>query len=144
MNTTKGDYLGICNITACKTTKPAIYYNYSTCKYYCEECAERLNTDEFNKRDAMRNYGHDLCIEESVRPRTFNEIMEDDKKIYITDPYSKFRDNSGAFIVRNNDGYAPQSKCSTYIKTEPSQQNNDLCSCDSGLKYKKCCKNKNI
>ena len=144
MNTTKGDYLGICNITACKTTKPAIYYNYSTCKYYCEECAERLNNDEFNKRDAMRIWGHDLCIEASVRPQTIEEIINENNTFKISNPYSKFTDNSGAVILRNNDGYAPKSKCSTYIKNEPSQQNNDLCSCESGLKYKKCCKNKNI
>lgn len=60
----KGDYNQECNITSCQKPNSATWYNHSTRKYYCESCAERLNNDEFNKRDAMRLYGHDLCTEE--------------------------------------------------------------------------------
>ena len=55
---TKGEFEGLCNRTACQ--KPgAIYYNHSTKKYYCPTCADMLN--KYNKADAMRLYGHDLC-----------------------------------------------------------------------------------
>lgn len=57
----KGDFEGTCNITACSTGLPATWYNHSTRKYYCESCASRLNVDEFNRRDAQRMFGHDLC-----------------------------------------------------------------------------------
>lgn len=56
----KGLYLGSCNRIAC--LKPgANWYNHSTQEYYCEACAHWLNDDVFNKKDAMRIWGHDLC-----------------------------------------------------------------------------------
>ncbi len=57
----KGELNGTCNITACTTGIKATYYNHSTRKYYCKPCAMRLNSDEFNYRDAQRIWGHDLC-----------------------------------------------------------------------------------
>lgn len=57
----KGEFRGICNLTACQSGIPATWYNHSTRKYYCESCASRLNVDEFNRRDAQRMFGHDLC-----------------------------------------------------------------------------------
>ena len=57
----KGELGGICNITSCTTGLKANFFNHSTRKYYCFTCAMRLNQDYFNKRDAMRLYGHDLC-----------------------------------------------------------------------------------
>ncbi|MFO0090041.1 MAG: hypothetical protein ACK518_04495 [bacterium] len=57
----KGVLNGKCNITSCQKPNSATWYNHSTQKYYCESCANRLNNDEFNKRDAMRLFGHDLC-----------------------------------------------------------------------------------
>ena len=54
----KGDYRQECNRTACNN-KDAIYYNYSTNKYYCEKCAIMIN--EVNYKDTMRIYGHELC-----------------------------------------------------------------------------------
>lgn len=57
----KGTHNGKCNITACNTGKPAEWYNHSTCAFYCTPCAIKLNSDEFNKRDAQRLFGHNLC-----------------------------------------------------------------------------------
>lgn len=62
---TKGEKNGKCNITRCETGDPATWYNHSTRKYYCKSCAMRLNHDPYNKRDAMRLFGHDLCTEEN-------------------------------------------------------------------------------
>ena len=57
----KGNYKEECNITACQKPNSAIWFNHSTRKYYCPSCAKRLNSDEYNKRDAIRIFGHDLC-----------------------------------------------------------------------------------
>jgi len=59
----KGELNGSCNITSCQKPNSATWYNHGTRKYYCKSCAMRLNNDEFNKRDAMRMFGHDLCTE---------------------------------------------------------------------------------
>lgn len=59
----KGEFNGSCNITACQKPNSATWFNHSTQKYYCKECAHRLNTDECNKRDAQRLFGHELCTE---------------------------------------------------------------------------------
>lgn len=59
--TNKGELNGSCNITSCQKPNSATWYNHSTRKYYCPSCARRLNNDEFNKRDAMKMFGHDLC-----------------------------------------------------------------------------------
>lgn len=55
----KGEYNGICNRTSCNNT-PATWYNHSTLKHYCRGCASVIN--ECNHSDAMRLYGHELCI----------------------------------------------------------------------------------
>jgi hypothetical protein len=59
----KGVLNGKCNITSCQKPNSATWFNHSTRKHYCPSCARRLNNDEFNKRDAMRMFGHDLCTE---------------------------------------------------------------------------------
>lgn len=59
----KGEYLGICNMSSCKTGDEATWYNHGSLAYYCPTCAARLNNDEFNKRDAQRLFGHELCTE---------------------------------------------------------------------------------
>jgi hypothetical protein len=41
------------------------WYNHSTRKYYCAGCAWELNEDRFNKADAARIWGHDLCTLDS-------------------------------------------------------------------------------
>lgn len=55
----KGLKGGSCNRTACQAPG-AVYFNHSTEKYYCRRCAEDLNIA--NRWDAMKMYGHDLCI----------------------------------------------------------------------------------
>ncbi|TDQ27667.1 hypothetical protein [Tenacibaculum caenipelagi] len=59
----KGELNGTCNMSSCTTGKKANWYNYGSRKHYCENCARRLNADEFNQRDAMRLFGHELCKE---------------------------------------------------------------------------------
>lgn len=54
----KGDHKEECNRTVCSNS-PAVYYNHSTRKYYCIECAELIN--RMNRADAFRMFGHDLC-----------------------------------------------------------------------------------
>lgn len=56
----KGKFNQRCNRTACDTGLPAVWWNFSTKKFYCERCAEWLNEDPFNKKDAMELFGHDL------------------------------------------------------------------------------------
>jgi hypothetical protein len=63
----KGDKNGNCNVTACQAPG-AIYFNHSTRKYYCPNCAGRIN--RVNHNDAMRLFGHELC--------TLNEDGTDD------------------------------------------------------------------
>lgn len=59
----KGEFNGKCNITSCQKPNSATWFNHSTRKYYCSSCAHRLNNDEYNKRDALRMFGHELCTE---------------------------------------------------------------------------------
>lgn len=59
----KGVFAGICNLTRCKTGLPATWYNYGTRNYYCRICANELNSDPYNITDALRLFGHELCIE---------------------------------------------------------------------------------
>jgi len=61
----KGEKGKNCNRTCCQKP-PANWFNHSTKKYYCIECAELLN--ECNYADAQRLYGHNLCtLEESSK-----------------------------------------------------------------------------
>lgn len=57
----KGQYGEECNITACQKPNSAFWYNHFNHQYYCESCANRLNNDEFNKRDSQRLLGHEMC-----------------------------------------------------------------------------------
>jgi hypothetical protein len=54
----KGEYNKECNRTAC-SNQVAIYYNFSTQKYYCQACALIINNA--NRKDSHRIFGHDLC-----------------------------------------------------------------------------------
>ncbi len=76
-STNKGEYLGLCNLSSCKTQKPATFYNHGSLKYYCEDCAEMLSNDSVNHRDAMRLFGHRLCTkgERVDSDRDFNPIL---------------------------------------------------------------------
>lgn len=46
----------------CCSNQPASFYNKSTWKYYCRECAEMLN--HVNRRDALALYNAPLCEED--------------------------------------------------------------------------------
>ncbi len=56
----KGQFGGFCNRMDCLSPIDVCYFNYSTRKFYCEECATMLN--EENKHDSHELFGHDLCI----------------------------------------------------------------------------------
>lgn len=57
----KGDFGGECNRTSCDNNH-AYWFNHSTRKYYCQQCAEIINM--YNKKEAIEMYGHDLCTKE--------------------------------------------------------------------------------
>jgi hypothetical protein len=60
----KGQYGQECNITACQKPNSAFWLNRLNNQYYCEDCARRLNNDEFNKRDCLRLLGDiQMCVE---------------------------------------------------------------------------------
>ena len=60
----KGEKNGLCNRSACLSDGDVVWFNHSTEKYYCTGCALWLNSDPFNRRDAMEMWGHDLCTRE--------------------------------------------------------------------------------
>lgn len=60
----KGEFGGECNRTCCNR-RPATWWNFSTQRFYCDDCAYILNEDPFNKRDAQELYGHSLLKEAS-------------------------------------------------------------------------------
>lgn len=71
----KGIFNGNCNRTACQ--KPhATYYNFSTKVYYCASCADMINNA--NRADAIKLYGHELCIHQNKcinENEEYNEII---------------------------------------------------------------------
>lgn len=50
----KGELGGACNRSLCQQ-EPAEWYNHGTRRYYCEACADWLNTDKFIR---LRSYIH--------------------------------------------------------------------------------------
>ena len=89
--------------------------------------------------------------------KTINEILAEYNSIKITNPYHI---NNSPVCEHCNKrpalktGGDSKYECSNYANTgscegykpfinKNKQQNNDLCNCNSGLKFKKCCKNKN-
>lgn len=55
----KGQKDGNCNRDDCQ--KPgATYYNFSTRKWYCPECAKKINRHLYFEAHEM--FGHDLCL----------------------------------------------------------------------------------
>lgn len=136
-SSTKGHYLGVCNLSRCTSGKPATWYNHGSLSHYCEDCAKMLNNDPVNKQSAMISFGHDLCtklaeIDENgnlFEVKTAAEVDPFDNSYVmpITNPYRYF-DN------RYFKGGTP------YVRTEAKVYPNDPCSCGSGKKHKKCCK----
>lgn len=72
MELIKGVFNGLCNRTACQSRR-AVFYNWSTQKYYCPACAKLIN--DGNHADAIRLYGHELC--------TVGEHLESQGKLNI-------------------------------------------------------------
>ena len=108
----KGTYGCECNRTMC-TNNNAQFFNHSTKKYYCTECAHKIN--KANKKDALRLFGHDIC--------TFEKAPTQKEKTFIkSDFLSKHTKN----VRRMNKKIG----------------RNSLCFCESGIKYKHCCMNK--
>jgi hypothetical protein len=58
----KGNKNGSCNVTACQQPG-ATYFNKSTRKYYCADCAEHINWPG-GRADTMRLYGTPLLCEQ--------------------------------------------------------------------------------
>lgn len=58
----KGLLNGSCNRSAC-LAPGATWFNHSTRRYYCRNCAMMLN--RANRTDAWRLFKHDLCTESS-------------------------------------------------------------------------------
>lgn len=70
----KGEYGQECNITSCQKPNSANWFNHFNQKYYCEVCANRLNNDEFNKKDSQRILGHQMCtkvVENNIEVKNF-------------------------------------------------------------------------
>lgn len=58
-NRTKGIHGHECNRTVCRNA-PATYYNQSTKKYYCAECATKINN--LNRLEAYESFKSELCL----------------------------------------------------------------------------------
>lgn len=144
---TKGDLMGRCNLTRCTSGQPATWYNHGSLKHYCKACAQMLNADEFNKRDAMRMFDHDLCTEvvHIIDGAEFEATMENMKKeldnfvptdqTVVIDSLSSVQTRH-LYKVDEMDRYynrLPEPAVSTKIPR------NNPCPCNSGRKYKQCC-----
>lgn len=83
---TKGEIGGICNRTACQK-QGADWFNHSTVKFYCEECALLIN--EANQAEAHRIFGHELCCKHEPEERIITKSSCDDihTRILILENY---------------------------------------------------------
>ena len=71
---------GVCNRTICMSDKNVVFFNHSTRKYYCLECALLLN--EANKHDAYRLYRHALCMtDEHELPKEYIKNIKYKKEL---------------------------------------------------------------
>ena len=129
----KGDYKDQCNRTDC-SNEPAIYYNHSTRKYYCKECALLIN--KYNHKDAHAMFGHDLCtLGEHIT--ITNPLI--DHLFILENPYRYLYD-IGDTLTKNKP--LKHSGYYTTVRTTSKIGRNTLCACNSNRKYKNCCINK--
>ena len=64
-NPTKGQFGGRCNRTACATPdEPAQWFNQSTLRYYCANCAHLINFANFDW--GLATYGGPVCVFHAV------------------------------------------------------------------------------
>jgi len=135
----KGMLNGTCNLSRCITGKPATYYNHGSLSHYCEDCAKMLSEDPVNKQDAMIRFGHDLCT--LVDQTELNDVFEQGNNTYLKfeNPY-KDLDLPSLYDF----GLSKKQREANIIpvRSEPKIYSNEPCNCGSGIKYKKCCKNK--
>jgi hypothetical protein len=75
----KGDIKDECNRTSC-SNKDARWYNHSTRKYYCSECAFLINK---HNPEALSIYGHELCT--IVLPADERSVATDDDSSNVDD-----------------------------------------------------------
>lgn len=70
----KGERNGLCNRTACQTPDDVIFFNKGTDKYYCPECAFKIN-QACRPHELENLFGEGtkfLCLtDEGVEPRKF-------------------------------------------------------------------------
>jgi hypothetical protein len=64
----KGVLNGNCNRVSCQQPN-ADWYNHSTQRHYCVNCAATLNN--VNHYDAMEMFGHALCTPHGKDPKDF-------------------------------------------------------------------------
>lgn len=132
----KGMLNGTCNLSRCTTGKPATYYNHGSLSHYCEDCAKMLSEDPVNKQDAMIRFGHDLCT--LVDQTETDPILEQGNKIY----FKNYDIDNYLFDNLPYTTKKQQSQTAIPVRSEPKIYPNEPCVCGSGVKYKKCCKNK--
>ncbi len=100
-NADKGHKNGSCNREACQAAG-AIYFNFSTTKYYCGHCARDLNLA--NYQDAHRLYGHDLCL---VDVDAFNQLKAEIGDGLPTGPL-RHTYRYAEFMIMNNNVADPE------------------------------------
>lgn len=90
----KGHFQGSCNRSDC--LRPgASWYNHSTQAYYCGECAQWLNSDTYNKRDAQSMYGHDLCtagLYDHAKYQHLHDLHRTAQQTATASPYKDYED----------------------------------------------------
>ena len=90
----KGEKDGLCNRGACQTPEDVIFFNKSTRKYYCPECAFQINKAcRPHELESLFGEGTKfLCLTDDGRePRGFwRDQMEERRE------YRKHRDTAGA------------------------------------------------
>ena len=83
----KGEKNGLCNITACQGEDDVTWFNYSTQKYYCVDCARRLNEDPHNKAWALDNNKPPLCEKDETPKKFVLDLTEPEKIVTFEEEY---------------------------------------------------------
>lgn len=87
MHPQKGELNGACNRAACQKPNSATWYNHSTHKYYCENCAQLIN--HANANEANHRFGHDLCTLAVPKPVVTDpaiDLMEKQIRAELNNP----------------------------------------------------------
>lgn len=94
----KGEKNGLCNRRCCMTPKDVVFFNKGTSKYYCDDCAFKINQACMND-DLERLFGKGtiyLCLtDEGDEPRVFwdkkirGELGEEDEEEIINQTFKR-------------------------------------------------------